>query len=395
MIPIDIERARSDTPGCKNVVHLNNAGASLPPHPVLDAMVEYLYLEASIGGYEAAQQQAHRIRYVYDLLAQLIGAQPEDMAVLGSATAAWDLALASIPLQAGDVILMSAAEYASNVIAALQITKHRGAELQFIPNDSGGQVSLQKLDDLLSDRVKVVAITHVPTNGGLINPAEEIGALIDGRALYLLDACQSIGQMPVDVRSIRCDLLSATGRKFLRGPRGMGFLYIRPDLAMPLEPPFLDLHGAHWSSRYAYESRKDARRFEHWERNYAAQLGLGEAAGYALEWGLDAIQSRNQELAQKLRKKLSAISGVALHDLGPKQCGIVSLTLQGKSPAQIKTTLAHKGINVSVSNLSSTRIDMEERNLDSLLRASVHYYNTEEELDRFCEELAQLAPQPP
>jgi selenocysteine lyase/cysteine desulfurase len=235
-------------------------------------------------------------------------------------------------------------------------------------------------------RIRLVALTHVPTNGGLVNPAAEIGRLTRAAGVpFLLDACQSVGQLPVDVNAIGCDLLSATGRKFLRGPRGTGFLYVRRELIERLEPPLLDVHAATWVTRDRYEIRTDARRFENWESNVAGQLGLGAAIDHALGWGLPTIAARVQALATRLRERLTALPGCVVHDLGPSQCGIVSFTLEGRAPLAIRDSLRARRINVSVSALTSTRLDMEQRGLAEVVRASVHYYNTDEEVDRFVE----------
>jgi selenocysteine lyase/cysteine desulfurase len=261
-----------------------------------------------------------------------------------------------------------------------------------IPNDDHGQVSLSALRDLVDGRVKLIAITHIPTNGGLVNPAAEIGEIAqEANILYLLDACQSVGQMPMDVQQIGCHMLSATGRKFLRGPRGTGFLYVRRSILEELEPPLLDLHAAEWTSRDRFEIRADARRFENWETNYAAKIGLGVAVDYALSWGLESIWMRVSHLARTLRERLVRIPQVQVHDLGRQKCGIVTFTLEGREPQAIRDRLAEQKINVSVSTLSSTRLDMDQRGLESVVRVSVHYYNTEQEIARFCQALESLA----
>jgi cysteine desulfurase/selenocysteine lyase len=387
----DLQRARQDTPGCENVLHFNNAGASLMPQPVLVATIAHLQLEAQIGGYEAVERSQGRIERVYDAAAALIGCSRDEIAIIENATRAWDMAFYSIPFSPGDRILTAVAEYASNYIAFLQIARKTGATIEVIPNDEHGQISLEALRKAIDDRVKLIAITHVPTNGGLVNPVAEVGKVArEVGILYLVDACQSIGQMPIDVNAIGCDMLSATGRKYLRGPRGTGFLYVRQSVLEHLEPPFLDLHAAEWVARDRYEMLPNARRFENWETNYAGKIGLGVAIDYALQWGLDTLWRRIKTLAYNLRARLSTLPGVIVHDRGVTQCGIVTFSVDGKDPEEIKQRLAEQHINVSVSILSSTRLDMEERGLSSLVRASVHYYNSEEEVERFCGAVAVM-----
>jgi cysteine desulfurase / selenocysteine lyase len=243
----------------------------------------------------------------------------------------------------------------------------------------------------LDERVKLIAITHVPATGGLVNPAAEVGRVArEAGVPYLLDACQSVGQLPIDVEAIGCAMLSATGRKFLRGPRGIGFLYVRRALVESLEPPLLDLHAAEWIAPDRYALRPDARRFENWEANQAAKLGLGEAARYACDWGLDAIWDRVRSLAGSLRAALGDLPRVRIQDRGAVQCGIVSFTVEGESGADVKAALAAAGVNVSVAPRHYTLLDMEERGLREVVRSSVHYYNTEEELSRLVDVVSRL-----
>ncbi len=388
---IELERARAETPGCATVLHLNNAGMGLTPAPVLDAVKEHIDLEARIGGYEAADRANPAVERVYDAAAELIGAGRHEIAIVENATRAWDMAFYGLKFQKGDRILTAEAEYASNYIAFLQVARRDGAIVEPVPSDALGQLDTKALERMIDGRVKLIAVTHVPTNGGLVNPSEEIGRIARANAIpYLLDACQSVGQLPVDVAKIGCDMLSATGRKYLRGPRGTGFLYVRKDFLDKLEPPFLDLHAAQWVSPERYEIRGDARRFENWECNVAAKIGLGVAIDYALEWGMDAIWQRIQALADNLRGQLAKIPGVAVRDLGAVKGGIVTFTKDGLTPDQIKAALAEQRINVSASGRSSTLLDMTARRLDKVVRSSVHYYNSEAEIDRFAAAVAAL-----
>jgi selenocysteine lyase/cysteine desulfurase len=390
---IDISRARQETPGCEKVLHFNNAGASLMSRPVLEAVSGHLQLEAEIGGYEAADQAHAKVEHVYDAVGALIGCKRDEVAIVENATRAWDMAFYSIPFKKGDRILTAAAEYASNYIAFLQVARKTGATVKVIPNDDYGRVSVKALEKMMDKKVKLIAVTHVPTNGGLINPADKIGKIArEANVLYLLDACQSVGQMPIQVEEIGCDMLSATGRKFLRGPRATGFLYVRRSILEELEPPFLDLHAAKWVAPERFEIRPDARRFENWETYYAGKIGLGVAVDYALAWGLDAIWERVLSVSSMLRNYLGEIPKVHIHDLGIQKCGIVSFTIDGLPPQEIHRRLGEQKINVACSSAESTRIDMDGRGLGSVVRASVHYYNTEEEVLRFCKAIRGVVP---
>jgi selenocysteine lyase/cysteine desulfurase len=384
-MPFDVARARAETPGCARVLHFNNAGASLPSAPVLAAVQAHLAREAEIGGYEAAAEAEAGIERAYDAIAAMLGCGREEVALVENATRAWDMAFYAMRFGPGDRILTGRAEYASNAIAFLQVARRTGARVEVVPDDGHGQIDVAALRRMMDGRVKLVALTHVPTNGGLVNPAAAVGAAAHEAGVpFLLDACQSAGQMPLDVEELGCDMLSATGRKYLRAPRGTGFLYVRRAWIERLDPPFLDLHAATWTAPDAYEVRRDARRFETWESFVAGRIGLGVAVDYALAWGLEAIRGRVVGLAEALRARLAEIPGVAVHDKGPTRCGIVTFAVVGEEAASVQRRLRSAGINASVSVAEHARWDMEERGLPALVRASQHYYNTEEEIDRFC-----------
>ncbi len=384
----DIARARADTPGTENVLHFNNAGAALPPTAVLDSVVGHLQLEAAIGGYEANDRALAAREHTYDAIAALLNAQRDEIAIVENATVAWLMAFHALirDCRPGDKILTVEAEYAANYISYLQVAREKGLEVHVVPSDEAGSVDLAAMEQMIDERVKLISVTHVPTNGGLVNPAAAIGKIARRAGVrYLLDACQSAGQIPLDVDAIGCDALSVTGRKYLRGPRGTGFLYVRHDLIADLTPPMIDLAAARWVAADRYELLPTARRFENWEFNVAGMIGLGVAIDYALSWGVDAIHERVTALAEMLRQRLSAVPGVTVTDIGHEKCGIVTFMKAGVAPLDIKAALAAQGINVSVSDVHSTRIDMERRGLEKIVRASVHYYNTDAEIDRFCD----------
>lgn len=387
----DIERARNETPGCKKLLHFNNAGAALMPEPVITSLLEYTKLEAVTGGYEAQEREEDKLANTYRAGARLLNCQPQEIAFIESATRAWDMAFYSIPFKEGDWIITGMSEYESNYLAFLQVARHKGLHIEVIPNDEYGQLSLQALKDKINPAVKLIAITQVPTNGGLVNPAEEIGKIAKTAGiLYLLDACQAAGQIDLDVNKLNCDFLSFTGRKFIRGPRGTGMLYVCSKIAEELEPPLIDLQAATWTSKNQFSLSSGTQRFEQWEVNCGAKIGLGVAIDYALSWGMKNIEKRVIYLAQHLRDTLSDIKNITLRDLGLKKCGIVTFSINGMKPGQLKQALAQKNISISVSSKRYTRLDMEARSLDELCRASVHYYNTEDEIKCFAEQVAAL-----
>jgi selenocysteine lyase/cysteine desulfurase len=387
----EVARVRAETPGCARVAHFNNAGASLPPQSVLDTHLAHLEREAEIGGYEAQEEAQQRIEAVYASVARLIGAGgPDEIALLENATRAFDMAVYAVPLTAGDVILTSTAEYHSMFVTYLHLAR-RGVVVEVVPSDAAGQIDVGALRKRIHGRVKLIALTHAPTNGGLVQPAGAVGEVArEAGVFFLLDATQTVGQLPVDVRRLGCHALAGTSRKYLRGPRGTGFLWVTREWIERLEPPLMEGHAAEWVAPDRYVLRRDARRFEVWEANYAARLGFGAAVDYALALGLDRIWARVHALGEALRERLAALPGVTVHDLGVVRGGIVSFAVRGLSAATVTTTLRAASINVHVSPARGTLLDMRARGLHELVRASVHYFNTEAELDRLAGQLARL-----
>ncbi|MTI40703.1 aminotransferase class V-fold PLP-dependent enzyme [Fulvivirga lutimaris] len=297
----------------------------------------------------------------------------------------------SIDFKIGDEIICDHTSYASNYIAHLQAEQRYGTKTVVIPANDFGETDVEALKTLVSSKTKLISITHMPTNGGLVNPAERIGEIAkEYNIFYLLDACQSAGQYPLDVKKIGCDFLSSTGRKYLRGPRGTGFLYANKRRLNEITPLNLDLHSAEWNSINSFQQRNSAKKFETWESNIAAKIGLMIAAKQINEIGIDRIWNRVTEVATYLRDELSKFNEITVQDIGKLKSGIVTFTSSKFTPLEMKKYFTENKINTVTPTLSGTRIDMENRKLDAVLRSSIHYYNTKEEIDTFVSLIKQL-----
>ncbi|MFR9725698.1 aminotransferase class V-fold PLP-dependent enzyme [Streptomyces sp. MS19] len=382
---LDIGRIRADTPGCAERVHLNNAGAGLLSRRTLRAVTGHLGLEAAIGGYEAADRERERVARTYDDIAALIGGRADEVALFDNSTRAWQAAFLSLThtFRPGDRVLTGRAEYGSNVLMYLHAERRLGVEVVVVPDDEHGQLDTAALAGLIDERTRLVGVSHVPTGGGLVNPAAEVGRITRAAGVpFLLDATQSVGQFPVDVREIGCDMLTATGRKFLRGPRGTGFLWVAASMLERTEPVLPEIESADWDGARGFTWRPGATRFATWEMNYAAVLGLGSAVRQARELDPAVTGARAVALGARLRGALDELPGVTTHDLGREKCAIVTARVGDMPPAEVAAALAREGVNVSVTHPHHTQFDTEQRDVHPLVRLSPHYFTTEEELDR-------------
>ncbi|HKV07726.1 MAG TPA: aminotransferase class V-fold PLP-dependent enzyme [Thermoanaerobaculia bacterium] len=382
-----VERWRWDTPACASRIHLNNAGAALPPQSVVDVMAGHLLREAEIGGYEAAEEAEGRLAEVYEHLARLIGASSREIAVVENATVAFSLALSAFDFQPGDVLVTTRNDYTSNWIMYLALRDRRGLEVLTAEDLPEGGADPESVRELAAHpRCRLVAVSWVPTNSGLVQPVPEIGEVCRELSVpYLVDACQAIGQIPIDVARVGCDFLAVTARKFLRGPRGIGFLYVsEKKLAEGIYPLGVDMRGAHRVGTDGFKLADGARRFENWEFPYALVLGMGEAARYALDAGIERTGERARELGASVREKLSTIPGIQVWDRGPRLCAIATASVAGKDATDLMHRLRKAGINVSVSS-------SEDGSQTPVLRISPHYYNTSEEIDAAVAAIEELS----
>jgi selenocysteine lyase/cysteine desulfurase len=391
--PPELARWRADTPGCERLVHLNNAGAALQASSVRQAVHRHLELEQEIGGYEAAEAQADAIRDAYDVVGRLVGASGRNLAMQQNSTVAFTQAFAAFDLRRGDLILTSRADYASNQIMYLALSRRVGVEVVRAADAPEGGIDPLAVREMVRRRhPRLMALSWIPTNSGLVQPAEAIGEICrEAGVPYIVDACQAVGQIPVDVGRLHCDYLAAATRKFLRGPRGLGFLYVSDRaLAAGAYPLTVDMHGADWTEPEAFELKPDARRFEQWEISHALVLGGGAAARYALEVGVEKARDRSWALAAYVRNRLAEMDGVRVLDRGPALCAIATAELGGRNAEEVKLALRARGINTSSPLREDAVIDMDEKRATSAIRISPHYYNTAGEIDRALAALAEV-----
>lgn len=362
------------------------------PRPVIDAVQDYFALEARVGGYPATFEKADARDAVYGSVARLIGAKPEEIALMGSNTLAWASVFYGMMFREGDRILTSRSEYGANYVAFVQMQKRTGCIIDVIASDNTGATSPAALEQMIDNRVKLIAVNWIPTNGGLVNPAAEIGRVANRHNIpYLLDACQAVGQMPVDVGEIGCDYLTSAGRKWLRGPKGSGFLYVKQERLGDFEPAIIDDIGAAWSEPDSYVLRPDARRFETHEHDPALRLGLGAAAEYALSIGIENIRGHVRGVADNIRKELSAMPGISVQDLGSENCGLVTFNHENLPANEMTAALQDKGIWVKTIPRAGALIDTTARGIGELVRISAHYFNADGDLEACLRELREIS----
>lgn len=385
---MNISKIRKETPGCEFVNHLNNAGAALMPKIVVDAIRDYLTEEEKYGGYETTDKKAAELEQFYDYASSLLHCKAHNVAFTASATDSYNKALSSISFKQNDIILTTTNDYPSNFIAFLSLQKRFGVKVILVRNTDTGEIDVEDLERKLKKHSpRLLSITHIPTSSGLVQPVEIIGEVVKKHdCIYVLDACQSLGQMDLNAPSTGADFVSGTFRKFLRGPRGAGLLYVSDKaLAMGFEPLFPDLHGADWLGAHYYKIRADAKRFEEWEMAYALMMGSIQSLAYLLSVGIQNIEQRNKALVHKLRIGLADVASVKLLDRGQQQGSIVTFQQKGLTESIAKQYFRKKGINVYTISKSAAMIDFEEKGIDWAVRVSPHYYNTESEIDLFLE----------
>ena len=389
---LDIRKIRSETPGCSHKIHFNNAGSSLSPQSVTDAVISYLTREQEVGGYEAAEEAKYLLNSFYVKFAELLNCDESEIAFIENSTRAWELAVHSIKWAHGDQIITAENEYGSNYLGLLHIAKRKSLDLITVPCDEFGVVSLNQLEKSITSKTKLIALTHIASQRGDIQPATAVGAIAKkNNVIFLLDACQSAGQINLDTKELRCDFLCGSGRKYLRGPRGTGFLFVNNKILQSLEPIFLDLHSASWRDSNSYEFVKTARMFECYERNVAAMIGLSTAVQYLSKLGINAIEERTSHLSSSLIAGLSELQGIRVLEKSHHRSGIITFTKDNIDAKILRDELKKRNISVSVCKQKNSQLDLGTELIGDVTRVSLHYYNTQDEISEFLQALEEIS----
>ncbi len=387
---LDRQRLRADTPACEHLTHLNNAGCGLPPRQVTERVVSHLRLEEQVGGYEATERVADEWTAGRSMLAGLVGAREDNIAVVESATAGFHKVLSTIPLRPGDRVLVAGSEYASTVLPLLQLSRRIGLRVEFLADNDDGVADTRSLAHRIDDDVRMVCAVHAPSHNGLINDVAGIGSALAASgsgAWYVVDACQSLGQLPIDVAELNCDFLLASGRKYLRGPRGTGVMYAGDRALRELDAFPVDVNGALWGGAGDYTLEQSAARFENFERSVAAGLGLMAAARYALDVGIPAISEAIARNGEYLRSRLSGLPGWRVLDRGQRRSGIVVARHDSADPGALVQQLRRHRVNV---HMIPPAISPRDLGSSPALRLSPHAFNNQYDLDRALNLLAEL-----
>ena len=391
MTPLAIRQLRAATPGCQaGTVHFNHAGASLPSQATLDAIVAQLQREAQDGPMEAGEHGAVLVEQARHAAAQLLNAPASLIAFASSGSTAWNLAFQALgPWQPGDRILVGRHEWGGN-LASMAMAVQAGARIDVIPCDAAGSVCPVALEAMIDADVKLINLTWLPANGGLINPAQAIGEVARRHAIpYFIDAGQALGQVPVDVQALHCDVLKCAGRKHLRGPRGTALLYVRPAFLQRLNPAQRDVFSAPWTAA-GFDVRNDARRFETSEASFALLAGLGNALQEINQLGIEQVWEGVSRTSARIREGLRQIPGISLHDMGTLQSGLIAFNLTGWDAFELKQRLGLQRINIGANGVAYTPLDMQARGLNSIARISVSPLNDDRDCALLLEALRAL-----
>ncbi len=399
----DWTRLREDFPILSEIVHgrplvyLDNAATTQKPRPVMDALVHYYeHDNANVhrGIHALSARSTDAFEAGRERVARFIQARETDEIIFTRGTTeginlvanTWGAA----NLRAGDVILLTEMEHHSNLVPWQMLAQRTGARLAFVPiQGDEGLLDLSRFDALLTPEVKLFAFAHVSNSLGTINPVRELcrRARAVG-AVTLVDAAQSAGHMPIDVREIDCDFLAFSGHKMC-GPTGIGVLYGRREILQPM-PPWqgggeMIVEVRYPSARY----KMSPHRFEAGTPDIAGVIGLAAAIDYLESIGMDRIHQYDQELGTEAVERLSTVPGIRI--LGPRsgRAGLVSFALEQVHAHDIVTFADQRGVALRGGH-HCTQPLMRRLGLESTARASFYFYNTRQEIEYLADVIREV-----
>lgn len=376
--------------------YFNNCGAGLMSPQTLNVIENHLRREIAVGAYRAAQESRIPMEEFYGRVARLLNAaSPNDVAFMDSASRAWNMALYGAELRPGDRVLTLSSEFGTNVLTLFHRARQVGASVEVIQCDAEGHFAMDDFAAAIAKGARMVAISHVVAHASIVNPVHEIGQLTNRYgAIYLVDGCQGVGQISVDVEAIQCDAYTGTGRKWLRGPRGTGFLYVKS--SAPFRTPHIDLSAADLvigkdGQVVGVEVRTDARQFELWERSVAGMLGLSSAIGEYLAMQPGYVTDRIQTQADRLRAVVSDNPHLRLLGRRQSESGVIGFYLtEPKREGVVRENIERAGLGISTMSSWDCPLHFPQNGATTIFRLAPHYYTDESSMIAACEVLSQL-----
>ena len=388
---------RAETPGATTIVHLNAAGAGLPPRVVTETVIDHLAREASIGPHWAAAKAQDRLNGVRAAVADLLQCRPHNVAFGGSAGLMWAMAFLAMPMKRRSRVLVARSEWAGNILNLMKRRLDDAIEIETMPVDERtGRIDVERVAALIDERTAAICLPLVASGSGVRQPVELIAALPrPDDCLLFVDAAQAVGRMPVGMAKTGADVLVAPSRKWLRGPRGEAIMALS-DRALERigDPPVLSQAGSSWTSIDNYTTRTDARRFETYEFSVASRLGLGAAIEHGLRHGIENIRSVIRARITRIHAGLTAIPGVTIFEENAAEPAFLTFTTDALLPAELNDYLAEANIAAAVVDRDYARADLEARGLAAVNRVAPHAYSSEEDVDRFLDAVSAASRRP-
>ncbi|MEW6592755.1 MAG: cysteine desulfurase [Candidatus Hadarchaeota archaeon] len=391
-----VEQVRGDIPFLKTgVIYLDNAATTPTPEPIIAAMLEYFReygVNVGRGLYRATRKATEVFEGARENVAKVINAAPDEIAYTKNTTEGINIVAQGLGLKRGDKVVTTILEHHSNLLP-WQRLQDRGVELEVIGATSECLLRPEDLEAAIDKNTRLIATHHISNSIGSVQPVREIGKIArEHEILFLLDAAQSVGHMPVDVKKIGCDFLSAPGHKGLLGPQGTGFLYFRKDIGKKLKPLLVGGGIVLDAETHRAELTEPPEIFDAGTPNIPGVIGLGRACDYVLEIGVEKIEAQEKKLTE-IMMKIKEFPNVAVY--GPPSIesrgGVVSFNIKGLGFHDVAAMLDELEKIAIRSGNHCAQPTMKHLGIGGTARASVHYYNLEEEVSKFVEAVGKVS----